>query len=54
MDKLADKRSKHPGWQDIDSGLERDAEQEVSKVSNAQVQYEDVGGATRLARLVSW
>lgn len=51
VDELADERAQDPRRQDVDGGLEGDAEEQVGQVCDAQVQDEDVGGAPRLPGL---
>lgn len=51
VDELADEGSQHPGGEHVDRGLEGYAEEQVGQVSDAQVEDEDVGGASALAWL---
>lgn len=52
VDKFADEGAQNPGRHHVDGGLERDAEEQVGEVRDAQVEDEYIGGAPRFARLV--
>lgn len=45
VDEFANEGAQDPRWHHVDGGLERDAEEQVGEVCNAQVEDEYVGGA---------
>ncbi len=50
MDELANKGTQDPCGQHVNCGLKRDAEEQIGQICHAEVEDEDVGGASLLSR----